>query len=142
MIKHEEYDEGYDVLLGYTLPSVINSLCVTHDGGRLKIEINGEQVFYTTTGTRDCKVTLDNSPEPQILEIDQWYSIASAPRDGTEIAVRPDEGFDRALFKGGHWFWSTPGANCVCAGPKPVGWRPLHQAELDVSAEQSHPSTD
>ena len=74
MIKHENWDrdgsgdvseaEQPYMSQAFKLPLEVTSICVSHDGGRLTIEINGEQVFYACEGTRDCTVTLDSSPLP------------------------------------------------------------------------------
>ncbi len=60
MIEHSDYDDyENDLKREYVLPDRIDSIVVTHDGGRLGISINSEQAYYTCEGTRDCSITLD-----------------------------------------------------------------------------------
>lgn len=60
MIEHSDYDDyENDIKREYVLPDRIDSIVITHDGGRLDISINSEQAYYTCEGTRDCSITLD-----------------------------------------------------------------------------------
>jgi hypothetical protein len=78
----------------------------------------------TQTGNDMCEV---GSTGAHLMETkpEEWMPIATAPRDGTEVLVVPDSGYDRALFQDGFWFWSTPNSDSIAAGPEPKGWKPL-----------------
>jgi hypothetical protein len=59
MLVHEDYDsrETY-IKPEITLPEHIDSIMVVHDGGRLTIEVNGVELFYSCLGTRDCSIEI------------------------------------------------------------------------------------
>lgn len=60
MITHEDYDSHTTKIdKNYKLPENIDSVSFSHDGGRVYIYINGQEVFKSYTGTRDCEITLD-----------------------------------------------------------------------------------
>lgn len=56
---------------------------------------------------------------------EKWMPIETAPRDGTEVSVVPDSGYDRAFFQDGFWFWSKSEPDSIAAGPEPKGWKPF-----------------
>lgn len=60
LVTHEDYDgscsKSEKVI---DLPYHVEDICVTHDGGRLGLSVNGEQVFYSMSGTRDCSVEIE-----------------------------------------------------------------------------------
>tara|TARA_R110001583_G_scaffold42134_1_gene133955 strand:+ start:931 stop:1122 length:192 start_codon:yes stop_codon:yes gene_type:complete len=62
MITHSEYDDinSDPITIPFKLPLVINKIEVSHDGGRLEVCINGERVYYSAEGTRDCCISFDN----------------------------------------------------------------------------------
>ncbi len=63
MIKHMDWDKNESPLIQeFELPSSITSIEISHDGGRLEILINGQTVFFSSEGTRDCLVTIDSQP--------------------------------------------------------------------------------
>lgn len=65
MIQHEDWDSGEEAQeQAYVLPEHIESISVSHDGGRLEIQINSQKVFYSCEGTRDCTITLDRRDTP------------------------------------------------------------------------------
>lgn len=55
---YDSYNEHEDD--DVKLPKVVNSIRVSHDGGRLSITVNNEKVFYATSGTRDCCIEITN----------------------------------------------------------------------------------
>ena len=61
-----------------------------------------------------------------------WGSMVLAPVDGTELLVIPLNGYDRALFQDGFWFWSTSEADSIAAGPEPTGWKPMQADSVEV----------
>lgn len=61
MITHEDWDEGTRRTQEGVLPERIDSISVSHDGGRLSITVNDVQVYYSCDGTRDCTVSIDRS---------------------------------------------------------------------------------
>jgi hypothetical protein len=86
-----------------------------------------------------CRKAIDDLPDAKSSAecwtektLTEWMPIATAPRDGTEVLVVPDNGYDRALFQDGFWFWSTPNADSTAAGPEPKGWKPLPINEMYV----------
>lgn len=65
MIQHKDWDDDGDAReQSYVLPERIEAIDVSHDGGRLAITINGQQIFYSCEGTRDCTITLDRRETP------------------------------------------------------------------------------
>jgi hypothetical protein len=59
MLIHEDYDSRTThVQPETTLPENIDSIRVSHDGGRLTIEVNGVSVYYSYGDTRDCSIEI------------------------------------------------------------------------------------
>lgn len=64
MITHKDWDEGTKQTEPGVLPDSIDSITVSHDGGRLTITVNDVQIFYSCEGTRDCTIHIDRSGMP------------------------------------------------------------------------------
>jgi len=61
MLTHNDYDTHHTFDdENVSLPGSIESIKVVYDGGRLDIIVNGEAVYRTVSGTRDCSITIDN----------------------------------------------------------------------------------
>lgn len=61
MITHVDFDSGNTFASkDVTLPRVIESISFSHDGGRVTICVNGEEVYSAMTGTRDCNILIDD----------------------------------------------------------------------------------
>jgi hypothetical protein len=62
MLTHMDYDDGTAWTdPEVTLPAQIDSIRVSHDGGRLSIGVNGVELFYSSIGTRDCSIEIVRS---------------------------------------------------------------------------------
>jgi len=63
MLKHYDYDNRQNIEHHFdsnvTIPDSVELIQVSHDGGRLKIAINGEVLYETLSGTRDCSIAID-----------------------------------------------------------------------------------
>ena len=61
-IEHTDWDTGEKVNVEkrelHEMPERVDSVKVTHDGGRLGIYINDILAFYESEGTRDCEVVI------------------------------------------------------------------------------------
>jgi hypothetical protein len=59
MLVHDDYDDRETYTEPeITLPEQIDSIKVYHDGGRLTIDVNGVELFYSCLGTRDCSIEI------------------------------------------------------------------------------------
>jgi hypothetical protein len=62
MLTHMDYDGGTTWTdPEAALPSQVDSITVSHDGGRLSIAVNGVELFYSSIGTRDCSIEITRS---------------------------------------------------------------------------------
>jgi hypothetical protein len=60
MIRHVDWDAYRHRTASSDLPKDIEAIEIELDGGRVKISINGTQVFEELgTGTRSCTITID-----------------------------------------------------------------------------------
>lgn len=58
MLTHDDWDTGEKITQDTILPTNIKKLVISHDGGRLRIEVDGEELYYTSEGTRDCSIEI------------------------------------------------------------------------------------
>ena len=62
MIAHTDWDAaGAKKTTAYVLPERIETITVSHDGGRLFVSINGVEVFKAYDGTRDCCIEINRA---------------------------------------------------------------------------------
>lgn len=63
MIKHSDWDKtGANTKEeAYKIPKEVENISFSHDGGRIEISINGDVVYESCTGTRDCTIKIDNT---------------------------------------------------------------------------------
>lgn len=59
MLKHKDFDNYSEDYYEISIPENINSISFSHDGGRISIEINNEEIYSTIFGTRDCCIEID-----------------------------------------------------------------------------------
>lgn len=60
MIIHKDYDCSLNIVeKDYKLPTEITRISISHDGGRISIQINNEDVYYSSFGTRDCNIEIN-----------------------------------------------------------------------------------
>jgi len=52
------YDSNLKEEKQVEIPEKINNIYFSYDGGRLSININGKEIFYTAFAGNDCAVTI------------------------------------------------------------------------------------
>lgn len=59
MIVHNDFDARENKKLEGKLPEKVESISISHDGGRIEIVVNGNLMYSAMLGTRDCEISID-----------------------------------------------------------------------------------
>jgi len=58
-LTFQSYDLNEHEEKTITFPDKLESIYFAYDGGRITLNINGEEVFYTHLGGNDCALTIN-----------------------------------------------------------------------------------
>lgn len=75
MIRHIDWDGARHRDVTYELPASVGAIAIELDGGRVKVTINGAEVFCELDdGTRNCLIQIDRAPA-----VSHDWAVGSGP---------------------------------------------------------------